>query len=514
MASEGPTNTDEPTASALTSGRALARGATWTLLGQAAPLAAALACIPPLIRGLGADRFGVLSLAWLFVGYFSLLDLGLGRALTRAAAERLGRGRGDEIPALARSSLAVMAALGLAASGVTAALAPWLARDAVGVPDGLLGETVVAIRILSASLPLVIVSAGLRGLLEARQRFKVVSLVQSALGVLSLAGPVLVLPASRGLPASAAVLFAVRLVTTGAFLAACRGDLTGPRVAPPGGAGLGLGLGPVLRSGGWMTVSNVVGPLMVSLDRFLIGARAGVGAVAYYATPYEVVTKLWIVPGVVVRVLFPAFAAGHATDRARTALLFDRSARATLVALLPVTLAVVLLAEDGLRVWLGPEFARRSTRVMQCLAVGVFVNSLGQVAFALIQGIGRPDLTARIHLAELPFYFAGAWWLIGARGVEGAAIAWTARVVVDALLLFVVARGLLPAGGPDPLRLLPWGLLPALAMVVTPAGPLGRGAALAASLAGLAPALWWALLSGGERAAVAGRLWKRSLSRV
>src|ERR1700723_1921283 len=59
-------------------------------------------------------------------------------------------------------------------------------------------------------------------------------------------------------------------------------------------------VGPLLRFGGWMTVSNIVGPLMVTLDRFLIAGLISVTAVAYYATPYELVTKLLLVPVAVV----------------------------------------------------------------------------------------------------------------------------------------------------------------------------------------------------------------------
>ncbi|WP_419776316.1 oligosaccharide flippase family protein, partial [Lactobacillus helveticus] len=54
---------------------------------------------------------------------------------------------------------------------------------------------------------------------------------------------------------------------------------------------------PLLRMGSWMTVSNIVGPVMVYSDRFLIGALVSMTAVSYYVTPYEVVTKLLIVPG-------------------------------------------------------------------------------------------------------------------------------------------------------------------------------------------------------------------------
>jgi len=82
--------------------------------------------------------------------------------------------------------------------------------------------------------------------------------------------------------------------------------------------------------------------------------------------------------------------------------------------------------------------------VLQWLTVGVFINSLAQVAFALIQGTGRPDLTAKLHLIELPFYLVMVWWLIGAYGIEGAAIAWVVRVGVDTIFLFGIAQHFLP----------------------------------------------------------------------
>ncbi len=56
-----------------------------------------------------------------------------------------------------------------------------------------------------------------------------------------------------------------------------------------------------------MTVTNVVGPVMVTMDRFLIGAMISITAVAYYTTPYEMVTKLWLIPAAMVGVMFPAF---------------------------------------------------------------------------------------------------------------------------------------------------------------------------------------------------------------
>jgi len=202
-------------------------------------------------------------------------------------------------------------------------------------------------------------------------------------------------------------------------------------------------IGPLIRFGGWMTVTNIVSPLMVYLDRFFIGALISVAAVAYYATPHEVVTKLLLISGSVMGVLFPAFSTSFVQDHSRTKLLFGRGVKFIFLILFPITLLIVTMAHDGLGFWLGDEFAQNSTKVLQWITVGVFMHSLGQVPYALIQGVGRPDLTAKLHLIESPFYFICLWWIIGSNGIVGAAVVWVLRIAVDTLFMFVIAQRLL-----------------------------------------------------------------------
>jgi hypothetical protein len=71
-------------------GRLLARNVVWNLIGSGAPILVAVFCIPILAKGLGTDRFGVLVLVWALIGYASLFDLGLGRALRTTGALFLG----------------------------------------------------------------------------------------------------------------------------------------------------------------------------------------------------------------------------------------------------------------------------------------------------------------------------------------------------------------------------------------------------------------------------------------
>src|SRR5437773_929252 len=121
----------------LTSGRLLARNTVWNLLGNGAPMLVAVVCIPILIRGLGKERFGVLTLAWALIGYASLFDLGLGRALTQLVAQKLGTGEERKIPSLAWTSLLLMLLLGLAGTACILLISPWLVHSAVNVPDEL-----------------------------------------------------------------------------------------------------------------------------------------------------------------------------------------------------------------------------------------------------------------------------------------------------------------------------------------------------------------------------------------
>ena len=177
---------------------------------------------------------------------------------------------------------------------------------------------------------------------------------------------------------------------------------------------------------------------------------------------------------------------------------------------IPAALVCVGLGKEILTVWLGAEFAGQSTRVLQWLALGVLLNGLGQVPSALIQGVGRPDLTFKIHLAELPPYLLAAWLLIRSHGIEGAAIAWAGRTAVDLALYLAAVRWVLPESGPAVRRV--WlGVAAAVAVLAAAALPPGaslgyRAAVLAVAAPAFAVLAWSRLLTDPERAAALDRL--------
>ena len=418
----------------------LGRNTAWNLFGQVLPAAAAVFTVPILIQGLGTERFGVLTLIWLVVGYFSIFDLGLGRALTQLLSERLGHDDHQSVPALVWTALGLMGCLGVVGTAVAVVAAPSV-QHALKAPIALGPETLSALYLLALSIPLVVSTAGLRGVLEARQRFDLANIVKLASGVFTYVGPVVTLAFSHSLVAITLVLVAGRLATWAAYLIMCLHEL--PELRHKFAFDRTY-TRPLLRFGGWMTVSNLVGPFLVYLDRFLIATLIGATAVAYYVTPFEIVTRLLLVPWAFAGVLFPLIASTLVKNPERTSRLYFRGLRLIFLTLFPFVLCAIAFAHEGLSLWVGESIASHSAVVLRWLALGVFMNGLAQVPFATIQAAGRPDLTARIHLIELPLYLPTLWWMAHRWGIEGAAVAWMLRGGFDLVAQLVVANRLLP----------------------------------------------------------------------
>jgi O-antigen/teichoic acid export membrane protein len=250
-----------------------------------------------------------------------------------------------------------------------------------------------------------------------------------------------------------------------------------------------------LTYGGWLTVSNVIGPLMVYFDRFLIAAVLGSAAIAYYTVPYDVLNRLLLLPTAIQGVLFPAFAMLHIQKAARITSIFDRSSTTTMLLMIPPLLATMLFAHEGLQLWVGEAIAAHSTLVAKILMVGVIFNAMARTPFVFVQGAGHAKWTAVLHLIELPFYAAALWFLLTADGmIEGAACAWTGRILVDTVALYLMSVRIEPRLRGTAIRDLVW-LVGACLVAVSLDSGLGHGPSRVAAM--LVVALVCAAILGG-----------------
>lgn len=487
----------------LTSGRLLARNALINLVSEVVPFLVAIFAVPALIHGIGVDRYGVLTLSMMVVGYFGVFDFGLGRAATKLIAEAAAVGEREKIPGLFWTSLALMFAFGAIGAVLIAALAPWLTHSVLKIPAAFQPESLHAFYLLALSMPFVISGGSLGGTLSAFQRFDLINAVRVPTGIFSYIGPLLVLPVSHSLGWMVAVMVLARL---GGWIASF---LLCLRVVPTLRRDIRLHrdtVCPMLSFGGWVTVSALVGPIMVYFDRFLIGAMLSMAAVSYYAVPFQITSKLGLLPTAIGGVVFAAFSGSFTQDPARAALIFERATRYVLLGLFPPVLLIIALAPEGLSLWLGPSFAAHSAAVLRWVAAATFLNCLAWTPYGLVQAAHRPDLTAKLHLAEIPFYLAMLWWTLPRYGIEGAAVAYTTRVLADTVMLFIMACRLLPvlASSLKQIGMLGSIALFALGVGAMPVDLAMKGFFLALTLTLFMIVSWTILLEPEERSFICG----------
>src|SRR5882757_1900921 len=191
----------------------------WNTAGVVLPVLVGILVVPMTVRGLGAERFGLLSIMWMLIGYFSIFDLGLGRTLTKLAADRLASDREAQIAPLASTTLILVIASSSLISLVLAFSAGWIAQHVLAVSPELRGEATMAIVCVAISLPFVLTVTVMSGLLEAYQQFVLLNLVRVPMGILMLVAPLAVLHFSRHLGVITAVLAGLRMLNAGVMSA-------------------------------------------------------------------------------------------------------------------------------------------------------------------------------------------------------------------------------------------------------------------------------------------------------
>lgn len=403
----------------------------WSGAGLLAPLLVALLAVPPLLALLGTERFGLLSLAWAVTAMSGLFDLGVGRATTRLVAGQLGRGETQAVRGTVAAAQRIALVAGLTGAGLLALATAFGLERAVRLVSVDPAELRLALWWLALTVPTQTLIATYRGVCEASQRFRGISLVRMALGVANFAAPWAVAQFSTQLPALVAALLATRLLACAAYAWLAHSAL------PPGpGQPLAAGVRrQLLHAGGWFTVSAVVSPLLVNADRFFIGALVSAAAVASYTVPFDVITQLLIGVTAVSTVAFPSIAGLLASDPAQARHVFRRWLARVAVGMALLCGAVAWALPVALPAWVGDALPPASVSVGRWLCLGVWINAIGSMYFALLHAQGRFKATALLHLAELPLYVGVLWLLVTQFGIVGAAVAWTLRVAVDSAAL-------------------------------------------------------------------------------
>lgn len=409
---------------------------SWNLAGLIVPLIAAYIFVPPLIHKIGEQRFGLLALAWGFIGYSGMLDLGIGRALTQFVARLRANNKDAPIIHHVFFTAERITLITGSISGLFIFLIALIGCDACikthNIPRH---ELTYSMLLLAIALPAHAISSTYRGMNEAYMKFKGISILKMILGILNFIGPYAISLFTNLLPWLVAPLVFTRLMLLFIFRSLatlclrttdpCDGDATfSSTIARQ-----------LFKFGGWATLSSILSPIMLQADRFLIAATVSADSVTTYVIPYEIVVQSLVLVSSVSSVVFPHMSNLISANSKHWKSYFRRWLTLLTASMFLISVAMATFLPALLRWWLKETFNPLSGTIGQVLCIGVFANAIGSMHFAILHAKGRSDLTAKLHLIELPLFVLLLLHLLDSLGVVGAAWAWTARMIFDAIAL-------------------------------------------------------------------------------
>lgn len=400
----------------------------YNLIGALIPLGLALISVPLYLRLVGPDRYGVLAIAWLLLGYFGLFDLGLGRATSfRIAA--LHDASEEERSATFWSALVVNVAMGAAGALVLWIAAHYFYAHAFKVREALRPEILDAVPLLAASVPVATITGVLTGALQGREKFletNIVSTISTILfHLLPLAAAATIGP-NISLLLTAAL--AARLFAVVALGWRCIRIFGHPRSAVINRGEVST----LLKYGGWVNLTSIFGPLLVFVDRFAIGTILGAGSVAIYTVPFQLTRLVALLPSAFLNALFPKMSAAEGEQRA---ILARRATQALITLISPMVFVGVMALAPFLQLWVGGDIAVKAAPIGRILLIGFWMNAFALIPFTSLQASGRPDMVTKILLIEIPFYLAALYFGLTRFGLMGCVIVFAGRCFVDYLML-------------------------------------------------------------------------------
>ncbi len=412
------------------------KGSLWTVFGQMLPLFASLLATPFIIRFLGTEAYGVLILIGLIPNYFAFADLGMAVASTKFGAEAYGQGLQKREGEIVRT-----AALIALVSSLFVAIPIFIFSSSIigylNVPDTLQDSATTGLRITTIAFVLGILATIVNTPQLARLRMELNTIANASPKVLMALSTPFVLYFGGG------IVGAVYVVLIAAIIGICTHiffsgrllkELFRPTISIEA-------FKPLLVFGIGILFSGLAIAMLANLEKFVLTRIVSVKSLAYYSIAFTLANTATMFSLAMIQSLIPAFARLlKSAKRVEFNELFSRSMRLNLIGLFPSMMFLFVIAYPFFTIWAGREFGENSTFPFYVLLAGLFFNILAYIPFSAIIAHGRTDIIAKLFWIQLIPYAILVVILVSNFQLVGAAMAWSLRLIIDAILQIWLAR--------------------------------------------------------------------------
>jgi O-antigen/teichoic acid export membrane protein len=459
----------------LTSGRLLIKNSAFNLAGKLIPMALAIVTLPYVIQHLGDAKAGIFQLSWVLLGYFNLFDFGIGRAMVKFASESVAKGQNEDVNHWMVTVNRILWLISVPLVLVMIFVIPLFMANESSIPVELVEETKTAAYGIALYIPFLLTFFSYIGVLETWQRFDIINKYQVVYGVLWYLIPVIGLQFTDRIDVLVFSLLIMRLLhwmiirwhAHHLMLGSQKGEYR-PNYVPQ-----------LLKFSKWIVLINLAALFISHIDRMIIYWFIDSATMVWYNTPFDVVLKVTVIPMAFAGVLFPAFAHAYTGDKERANFIYRGYRNVTLLLVFPLCAFLSFLAPELISTWLSLSmeadrlavFMKESILPMKWLVIGVLAISVGLIPSSYLQSTGRPDLIAKVHLIQIPFFLAALIFALSEYGITGVAAVVSIRMITDTLILITLVWRLQNQAGLHLLQEL-WPILISMLILIIPFWPL------------------------------------------
>jgi len=405
----------------------------YNILGAGLPVFVSLVTIPLYLQVIGDARYGVLAIVWLLLGYFGVFDLGLSRATTNQIA-RLNEAPIKEREGVFWTALTLNAFMGVTGGLVLYVVFRPLLLHVFSMPEALRIEVLHALPFIAIAVPVATMSGVFSGVLGAREHFGTMNLIQSVGTLLFQVTPLIAaFIYGPNLVVLIAVTVIARIISVLPFIPAVKRALplkNRPKFERKR-------VRELLSYGIWVTLSDLITPLLTAVDRFIIAAVSGASAVAYYTVPYNLANRVSILPAALSSALFPRMSM---STEENLSVLNNLALEVVAAVMTPLFIIGIFMIRPFLEIWIGGAFAGKAAPIGILILLGVWSKGLSFVPNNALDARGRPDIIAKLNALEFIVYSPILWLSIVYFGLEGAALSWSLLILVNMAILFYISR--------------------------------------------------------------------------
>lgn len=400
----------------------------FSLISNLLPLISAIFFFPDILKLLGNQSLSLFILSWALINIASIGDFGISKTITKGIAE-------DLVPnQYLIASMYVVIILSILTALLIFFSSTFVVNNILKVTKPHQVDLINSFRLIAFFIPLIIHTNFLRSILDGRQLFISSSVMRAFFGFGFFAAPYFALKIENSLIAVVISHMILRFVYWLAHLIILKKTIY-QKISPKNIKFKKLIK--IISYGTWISISNIVTPALTYIDRFIIVIILGEASLSYYVMPFEIITKLLVIPAAIGTVLYAAF---PKRKNGSFDTIFSKGFFYTFILVYPPCVLLGLFSKEWIGLWLNNQFTLEMAKNASWIALGVLFNSLAQILFAKIQAKGHAKWSAKLHISQIiPFIFI----LVAAThyyGIVGAAFSWFFRILIDSICLLYMVK--------------------------------------------------------------------------